>query len=98
MVTQDLAHRFFHVVTRYRYDWRVTLATGEVLLVKAAPLVGTLTEISVMVVVDAKWQGLAFGSQEAVDQLLGQPLPLAASEDPWVQAIGMGAWTPYDLV
>ena len=35
MVTQDLAHRFFHVVTRYRYDWRVTLATGEVLLVDA---------------------------------------------------------------
>ena len=95
MLTEALAHRFFHVETRYRYDWQVTLVTGEVLLIKAAPLIAVMADMPVMVVVDAKWQGPAFGAPALVDRLLGHALPLSAGADDFLSVICTGIWEPY---
>lgn len=96
----DLTPRFFHVGTGYRYDWRVTLGTGEVLLVKAAPLTTDSDEQGshpTMIVVDAKWQGPAFGLG-TLDSLIGQRLPLASSGDPWITVLTKASWVPYSRV
>lgn len=85
----SLDHRFYHVGAKYRYDWRVDLLSGEVLLLT------TKNAATGDIILDAKWQGHALGDPVWLDRLVGQSLPLAMGEDPWQAAIVQGVWTPF---
>lgn len=96
MLSADITTRFFQVGERYRYDWQVTVASGEVLVLKAAPR--TVGDTETAVIVDAKWQGDAFGEPALVDRLLGLSLPLAADVDPFLTVIRNGVWRAWEKV
>jgi len=94
MLSTDITTRFFQVGERYRYDWRVTLVSGEVLVVKVAPF--TVDDSETSIIVDAKWQGLAFGEPSFVDRLLGKSLPLAEDSDVFLTVIRNGVWEAWE--
>ncbi len=94
MLSTDITTRFFQVGERYRYDWRVTLASGEILVVKVAPF--TVGDTETAIIVDAKWQGTAFGDPALVDRLLGKSLPLIEDSDTFVTVIRNGVWSAWE--
>jgi len=94
MLSTSMTDRFFQVDARYRYDWRVTLLSGEVLLVKVGPFTVGDTETSV--ILDAKWQGAAFGDPAFVDSLLGKALPFSDDADAFLTVIRNGVWSAWE--
>ena len=94
MLSAAITTRFFQVGERYRYDWRVTLVSGEVLVVKVAPF--TVGDTETAIIVDAKWQGEAFGDPSFVDRLLGKALPLIEDSDAFLTVIRNGDWVAWE--
>jgi hypothetical protein len=94
MLNTSMTDRFFQIEGRYRYDWCVTLGSGEALRLKTGFL--TKDGADVAIILDAKWQGTALGNPADVDKLLGKSLPLLPDEDSFVETIRLGGWAMWE--